>query len=147
MKPHVMCENFRHHESIYNICVYLQIWLRLRIFIYMKYEIYIYICIYKYTHIRPLSKLQIWVCCHFAATWFNVYLCVSSCNWLKLESTAQLTHADKVFGMFWGNRYMHFFCQAILLSYRTRKKPSSSDLTNTGTQHAANMSMRGVSRM
>ena len=42
---------------------------------------------------------------------------------------------------------MHLFCQAILLSYRTRKKTSFSDLTNTGTQHAANMSMRGVSRM
>ena len=66
--------------------------------------------------------MQIWVCCHFAATWFNVCLCVSSCNWLKLETTAQLTHAGKVFGTFWGNSYMHLFCQAILLSYRASKK-------------------------
>ena len=84
----------------------------------MKYETYIYI----YIHICPLSKMQIWVCCHFAATWFNVCLCVSSCNWLKLETTAQLTHAGKVFGTFWGNSYMHLFCQTILLSYRASKK-------------------------
>ena len=33
------------------------------------------------------------------------------------------------------------------LCFPGQEKTSFSDLTNTGTQHAANMSMRGVSRM
>ena len=40
-----------------------------------------------------------------------------------------------------------FFVRQFCFPTEQEKKTSFSDLTNTGTQHAANMSMRGVSRM
>ena len=88
-----------------------------------------------------MGLLPLW--CHVVVC---VSVCVCACNRLKLETTAQLTHVGK---SIWHvlRKQLHIFCQAILLSYRTSKKAPRSDLTNTGTQHAANMSMRGVSSM
>ena len=76
------------------------------------------------------------LCCHV----FNVCLCVSSCNWLKLETTAQLTHAGKVFGTFEETVICIFFVRQFCFPTEQEKRPPFSDLTNTGTQHAANMS-------
>ena len=45
-KMYLMCEKFQHHTNILNICVYLQIWSRLRIHIYIykydKWDVYIH---------------------------------------------------------------------------------------------------------
>ena len=93
------------------------------IYIYMKYETHTHTHIYIYTYVLSFKQNAdmglLPLCCHVVQC---VSVCVSSCNWLKLETTAQLTHAGKVFGTFWGNSYMHLFCQAILLSYRASKK-------------------------
>ena len=75
-KMYLMCEKFQHHTNIHNICVYLQIWSRLRIYIYinMIYEI----CIYIYTYVLSIKYRY-----GFVATLLpRGCVCVSVCVWV-----------------------------------------------------------------
>ena len=67
-------------------------------YIYMKYETHTYIYIYIHMSFKQNADMGLLpLCCHVVQC---VSVRVSSCNWLKLETTAQLTHAGKVFGTF-----------------------------------------------